>query len=171
MTAAGVQPIARATGPYYAIGMGTPIADNPTSGRIVDGEHRYACRVFFEDTDLTGAVYHANYLRFMERARTEMLRAVGIDQRPVFEAGEGSYAVTDLRIRYVQPAKLDDLLIIHSKIAKLGPARTVIHQRVMLNDAVVAEAEVTVAFLNRAGRPRRQPADWVEKFRSIAGAD
>ena len=63
-------------------------------------EHRFPVHVYFEDTDLSGVVYHANYLRFMERARSDMLRAAGIDQRAAFESGEGVYAITNLAIRY-----------------------------------------------------------------------
>ena len=90
--------------------------DQPYAGRFVDGAHRFALRVYFEDTDLTGIVYHANYLRFMERARSDMLRAAGIDQRAAHEAGEGAYAVAALAIRYRRPAKLDDALVVVSRV-------------------------------------------------------
>lgn len=145
--------------------------DRPHSGRILSGEHHFAVRVYFEDTDFTGVVYHANYLRFMERARSDMLRVAGIDQRAAFEAGEGSYAVTDFHIRYHRPARLDDDLLILSRVAALKAASVVIHQRVIGAGLLLAEAEVTVAFLGPGGRPRRQPARWVEIFRTITGED
>lgn len=143
--------------------------DLPPSGRFEAGVHRFPVRVYFEDTDFTGVVYHANYLRYMERARSDMLRVSGIDQRAAFEAGEGAYAVASLSIRYNQPARLDDDLIVLSRIAEIRAASIIIHQRVMRDAVQVAGAEVHVAFVARDGRPRRQPAGWVETFRKIAG--
>jgi acyl-CoA thioester hydrolase len=71
------------------------VNDAPATGRFDGVEHRFPVRVYFEDTDLSGVVYHANYLRFMERARSDMLACVGIDQRGSFDGGEGVYAVAD----------------------------------------------------------------------------
>jgi acyl-CoA thioester hydrolase len=90
-------------------------AHQPHSGRFDGVERRLPIRVYFEDTDLSGVVYHANYLRFMERGRSDMLRLAGIDQRAVFEAGEGAYAVASLAIRYRAPARLDDALVVHPR--------------------------------------------------------
>lgn len=144
--------------------------DSPRSGRFVDGEHRFPCRVYFEDTDLTGVVYHANYLRFMERARSDMLRVAGIDQRAAHEAGEGAYAVASLSIQYRRPARLDDNLLVRSRVADVRAASVVIHQRVMSDAVLVAEAEVAVAFVSPEGRPKRQPAAWIATFRRLTGA-
>lgn len=141
--------------------------DLPCSGRFAEGGHRLACRVYFEDTDFTGVVYHANYLRFMERARSDMLRVAGIDQRAAHETGEGAYAVAELAIRYRRPAKLDDDLLVVSRILHIRSASCTIHQRVMRDDEVLAEADVTVAFLGPGGRPRRQPRAWVEIFERL----
>jgi acyl-CoA thioester hydrolase len=143
--------------------------DLPHEGRFVGIEHRFACRVYFEDTDLTGIVYHANYLRFMERARSDMLRCAGIDQRAAHEAGEGAYAVSEVAIRYRRPAKLDDALLIVSTLRDLRAASCVIHQRVMRGEEIVSDADVTAAFLAPDGRPRRQPRDWVLKFERLKG--
>jgi len=144
-------------------------ADRPQSGRLVDGVHRFPVRVYFEDTDFTGVVYHANYLRFMERARSDMLRVAGVDQRAAFETGGGYYAVAGLDIRFRTPARIDDELLVISNVASLGASRVVVHQRVMRGDEVVAEAEVDVAFLGADGRPRRQPAEWRAIFGSLTG--
>jgi acyl-CoA thioester hydrolase len=146
------------------------VCDRPQSGRFVDGEHRFPCRVYFEDTDFTGVVYHANYLRFMERARSDMLRVAGIDQRRAHDAGEGAYAVASLAIHYHRPAHLDDDLLVVSRIAGVKAASTVIHQRVMCDAVLVADAEVAVAFLAPNGRPKRQPAAWLAIFRGLTGA-
>ena len=144
-------------------------ADRPQSGRFVDGEHRYPVRVHFEDTDFTGLVYHANYLRFMERARSDMLRVAGIDQRGAFDAGEGYYAVAGMDIGFRRPARIDDELLVMSRIREIRGASVRIHQRVMRNDEVVAEAEVNVAFLGQDGRPRRQPEAWRTIFGMLTG--
>ncbi|MCY0634921.1 YbgC/FadM family acyl-CoA thioesterase, partial [Klebsiella pneumoniae] len=77
-------------------------------------------RVYFEDTDLSGVVYHANYLRYMERARSDMLRVAGIDQRAAHEAGQGAYVVTDIGIRYAASARLDDDLVVTSRLIEVS---------------------------------------------------
>ena len=143
--------------------------DRPHEGRFVGNEHRYPVRVYFEDTDVAGIVYYANYLRFMERARSEMLRAVGIGQRETLEGGEGVYAVAEAHIKYRAPAKLDDALIVSSRVREVRAASCVIHQRVMRGDEVLADAHVTAAFLSPEGRPKRQPREWVKKFERLKG--
>lgn len=145
--------------------------DQPHAGYFDGPEHRFAVRVYFEDTDLTGIVYHANYLRFMERARSDMLRAAGIDQRAAQEDGTGAYAVSELAIRYRRPARLDDALLIVSRLTDIRAASCVIQQRVMRGDEELASADVTAAFLAPDGRPRRQPRDWVALFSRLQGAD
>ncbi len=141
--------------------------DQPAAGRFVGVEHRFACRVYFEDTDLSGVVYHANYLRWMERARSEMLRLAGIDQRGVWEAGGGAYAIADLRIRYVAPARLDDALVVPSRVAAVRAARVGRDQTVRRAAVVLTRAEVTAALVSPAGRPLRQPAAWTTIYRRL----
>jgi len=140
------------------------VQDASSLGRFEGVAHHFPVRVYFEDTDLSGVVYHANYLRYMERARSDMLRAVGIAQRAAFEAGDGVYAVSELAIRYRRPARLDDDLVVVSHVAGIGAATTTIHQAVMRGDDILTEAKVTAAFLTRGGRPRRQPTEWVAAF-------
>jgi acyl-CoA thioester hydrolase len=136
-------------------------------GRFEGATHHYPVRVYFEDTDLSGLVYHANYLRFMERARSDMLRALGFEQRATFEAGAGVYAVADLSIKYRAPAKLDDDLSVVSRVTGIGAATATIHQTVMRGVEVLTDAQVTAAFLSPEGRPRRQPKNWVAAFKSL----
>lgn len=136
-------------------------------GGFIDRVHHFGLRIYFEDTDLTGIVYHANYLRFMERARSEMLRAADIDQRAAFDAGEGAYAVTDIHIRYRAPARLGDTLNVVSSLQAIRAASCVIHQRVMRGHQCLTEAAVTAAFLTPDGRPRRQPEAWIAAFRPL----
>src|SRR5690349_11083083 len=93
--------------------MSTPELVTPYRGGFVGPEHHFALTVYFEDTDTAGVVYYANYLRFMERARSDMLRAVGIDQTAVLQAGGDAYYVADVHIRYLKPARLgDDLQVV-----------------------------------------------------------
>ena len=141
--------------------------DQPYEGAFVGKAHRFALRVYFEDTDTAGIVYYANYLRFMERARSDMLRAAEIDQRAALDSGVGVYAVAEVAIRYRAPAKLDDALVIVSEIVEIRAATCVIHQQVMRGDQILTDATVTAAFLTRDGRPKRQPRAWVETFERL----
>jgi acyl-CoA thioester hydrolase len=142
--------------------------DQPAGGRFVGAEHRFAVRVYFEDTDLSGVVYHANYLRYMERARSDMLRLAGIDQRGFHEAGEGAYAVASLAIRYRAPARLDDDLLVVSRVRSAAAASVAIHQTVRRGDAVLADADVVAALVAPTGRPRRQPRAWFDIYQRLA---
>ena len=150
-------------------------------GAFAGAEHHYRARVYFEDTDLSGIVYHANYLRYMERARSDMLRLAGIDQRAAMEAGEGAWAVTDLAIKYRSPAKLDDDLLVVSTVEAVRGASVIISQRILrtadtlsgetLTPVILTDAQVTAAFLSPGGRPRRQPAGWADRFTAIMNGE
>ena len=142
--------------------------DHPYRGGFVGKEHRFALTIYFEDTDTAGIVYYANYLKFMERARSDMLRSVGVDQRAAKDAGDGVYAVAEVNIRYLRTAHLGDDLLVVSTVEKVRAASVTIHQRVMRGPETLADAFVTAAFLDPHNRPRRQPRAWVEKFHSIS---
>lgn len=142
--------------------------ETPYRGGFVGADHHFALTVYFEDTDTAGVVYYANYLKFMERARSDMIRAVGIDQRRILEAGEGAYYVAEAAIRYLRPARLGDDLSVISRIEEIRAASVVIQQRVIRGDELLTEARVTAAFLDANGRPKRQPKEWIEKFKEIA---
>lgn len=144
--------------------------DQPVEGRFDGPEHRFPVRVYFEDTDLSGVVYHANYLRYMERARSDMLRLAGVDQREFNDAGEGAYAVTSLSIRYRAPAKLDDALVVVSVMGQIRAASVNIQQTVMRGQTILTQAEVTAALVAVSGRPKRQPEQWLAAFRRIAAS-
>jgi len=141
------------------------------SGGCFDGcIHRYALRVYYEDTDAGGVVYHANYLRWFERARSDMLRLIGIDQRGALDAGEGAYAVADLAIRYLLPARLDDTVLLESRVLEMGGASGRMVQRAWRGDVLLCEAQVRIGFIGPDGRARRQPAAWRQAFASIVSA-
>ena len=137
---------------------------NPPDGVIDGARHFYAVRVYYEDTDLSGIVYHANYLRWFERARSDLLRRLGIDQRAAIEAGEGAYAVSELALRYLRPAKLDDDVLIETRCTEMRAASCRMAQRALRGDELLVEATLRVGFIDPAGRPRRQPAPWRVAF-------
>lgn len=141
--------------------------DQPYRGGFAGSEHHFALTVYFEDTDTAGIVYYANYLKFMERARSDMLRAVGIDQRAAIEGGTGVYAVAEVGIRYVRPAKLGDDLKIVSTVDQVRAASVLIRQRVFRGEELLTDASVTAAFLTPDGRPTRQPREWVALFEKV----
>jgi len=147
--------------------MGRSELDTPYRGGFVGSEHRFALTVYFEDTDTAGVVYYANYLKFMERARSDMIRAVGIDQGAMLRGDGSAYFVTHVDIRYRRPARLGDELQLVSSVEQVRASSVHIHQRVMRGPELLADASVTAAFLDREGRPRRQPKEWVEEFRKI----
>ena len=136
----------------------------PASGVFEGKCHLFPCRIYYEDTDLSGLVYHANYLKYCERARSDLLRVLGIDQRAAHEAGEGNYAVAEANIRYLRPARLDDSLVVQTRLAELGAASVRLDQCVVRGDEVLAELAIRVGFIGPDGRPRRQPAAWRHAF-------
>ena len=143
--------------------------DTPYRGGFVGPEHHFALSVYFEDTDTAGIVYYANYLKFMERARSDMIRAAGVDQVDAHHSGGGAYAVAECHIRYLKPARLGDDLVVVSTVEAVRAVSVLIHQRVMRGAEQLTDARVTTAFLTPDGRLQRQPKEWVDKFRAIAG--
>lgn len=141
--------------------------DTPYRGGFLGAEHHFALTVYFEDTDAYGIVYYANYLKFMERARSDFIRAVGVDQAAELSSSRSAYAVVEVDIRYRQPARLSDDLLVISTVDQVRACSVLIHQRVMRGKEQLTDARVTAAFLDGEGRPRRQPKDWVEKFKAI----
>jgi len=149
---------------------GAPL-DQPYCGRFVGNEHRFTVRVYYEDTDAGGVVYHANFLRFFERARTDMLILCGVDIAAAQYGGEGAYVVAAAELKYLRPARLGEILTIVSTVEQVRQAACVIQQRVMRDDELVVEGRITVAFVGKDGRPKRQPASWVEAFQGYNGAE
>jgi acyl-CoA thioester hydrolase len=141
--------------------------DTPYRGGFLGHEHHFALTVYFEDTDAYGIVYYANYLKFMERARSDFIRAVGVDQAAELRSSGSAYAVVEVDIKYRKPARLSDDLLVISTVDQVRASSVLIHQRVMRGKEQLTDARVTAAFLDGEGRPRRQPREWVEKFNAI----
>lgn len=120
--------------------------------------HRFALRVYYEDTDLAGIVYYANYLKFIERARSEWVRGLGLDQARL-RAEEGIvFAVRRVVADYLAPARFDDVLTVTTRPVAVTPARLVLAQDVWRNERRLFAAEVTLVALTAAGTPARLPA-------------
>lgn len=147
------------------------ILPDPQAGRLDGTTHRFAVRVYYEDTDAGGIVYHANYLRWFERARTDLVGLLGIDQRMALEERKGFYAVTDLAIHYVRPARLDDAVVVESTVTSVGAASWRASHRALRADEVLAEAQVRIGFVGAGGRAERQPEIWRKALQSISIAE
>ncbi len=144
---------------------------NPPGGILEGARHLYAVRVYYEDTDLSGITYHANYLRWFERARSDLLRLLGIDQRAAIESGDGAYALSQVNLRYLRPAKLDDDVVIETCCTELGAASCRMQQIARRGEDVLCEATLRVGFITLDGRPRRQPAAWHAAFQTFMTKD
>lgn len=121
--------------------------------------HRFPLRVYYEDTDLAGIVYYANHLKFIERARTEWVRSLGVDQARLKAEAGIVFAVRRVVADYLAPAHFDDVLEVRTALAGLGGARIVLAQAIWRGGVRLFEAEVTLVALTGAGAPARLPAD------------
>ena len=147
-----------------------PSKQRPSEGQIDAGCHRLPVRVYFEDTDVTGIVYHANYLRYMERGRTEMLRHAGVDHTVAMGAGDGFWAVHSMNLVWQRPARLDDVLVVVSQVVRVRAAAVELSQSVIRGDELLCSAGVTAAFLAMNGRPQRLSKLWDERFTHLLRA-
>ncbi|PYE83873.1 tol-pal system-associated acyl-CoA thioesterase [Pseudoroseicyclus aestuarii] len=119
--------------------------------------HRFTLRVYYEDTDLAGIVYYANYLKFIERARSEWVRGLGIDQLRLKEEAGLTFAVRRVEADYIAPARFDDLLEVETTVEEAGRARLTLRQRVLRDGVPLFEARVVLVALGAGGRPVRLP--------------
>ena len=134
---------------------------NSLDGSIDNGRHTQQVRVYYEDTDFSGVVYHASYLRFMERGRTNYLRLIGADHRALFQAAEKeapgfAFVVRHMDIAFRKPAHMDDVLTIVTAPEEVKGASVMLHQQVMRGEELIVEAHVQVAFVS-GGRARPIP--------------
>ena len=130
--------------------------------------HDFPVRVYYEDTDLAGIVYYANWLRFIERGRSEWLRALGIDQAALKAQSGLVFAVRRIEADYLRPARFDDLLNVRTDLHAMTPARLVLDQQVARGGTVLFSARVTIVCLTAAGRPARLPAELVARMGDAA---
>ena len=134
---------------------------------MIAAEFSHKFRVYIEDTDAGGIVYYVNYLKFMERARTEFMRSLGYGKSHVFKL-DRMFVVRDVAVSYRRPAQLDDELEATAGVARVRAAGIVFRQAIRRGGELLAEGEVTVACVDRAGgRPRRLPADMMASLRAL----
>jgi acyl-CoA thioester hydrolase len=131
---------------------------------VLAGTHMFPCRVYYEDTDAGGIVYYANYLRFAERARSELLRDMGTDNTTLLNDHGVIFAVRECTVRYREPARLDDALQIFTRIVRVGGASFAAAQRIERSGRLLADLTVRLACLDAEGRPARLPASLRSAF-------
>ncbi|MCV6594842.1 MAG: tol-pal system-associated acyl-CoA thioesterase [Silicimonas sp.] len=132
--------------------------------------HSFSLRVYYEDTDLAGIVYYANYLKFIERARSEWVRGLGVDQARLKSESGVVFAVRRVEADYLQPARFDDQLMVETRLIEAGGARLRLRQDVLRDGARLFVSEVTLVALTEAGRPARLPAKFRQTLAEIAAA-
>jgi acyl-CoA thioester hydrolase len=144
----------------------------PTSGAFEGREHVLPVRVYYEDTDFTGVVYHASYLRFFERGRTEFLRAIGVEHAKLLEPPQPcAFALTKIAIAFRQAARVDDALEVRTKYHSVRGVRISAAQRILRAGALIAEADVEVVCIRLDGRPRRPPPELNQRLASFLTQD
>lgn len=135
------------------------MTDLPSSGRFQGREHRLPVRVYYEDTDFTGVVYHGNYVRYFERGRSDFLRAAGIGHAELLEADPPlAFVVSKMAIDFVRPARIDDALTVVTTYDAMRGPRMTIRQRIEREGEVLCRAEVEAACIRPDGRPARPSA-------------
>ena len=147
--------------------------DASLAGELRDGGHLLRQRVYYEDTDFSGFVYHARYLHFFERGRTDFIRLLGVWQGALHAEADPAEAVAfvvrRMEIDFRSPARMDDVLTIVTRPVEVRGARMQLAQTISRDDAVLASADVTVAVVNSLGRARRLPEALSAKFLPASG--
>jgi acyl-CoA thioester hydrolase len=137
------------------------------SGVLTEFGHRLLARVYYADTDFSGVVYHARYLEFFERGRSDYLRLTGVHHTELAEGKHGErivWVVRRMEIDFRGPARIDDILTVETRTETISGARIFMAQQLKRGDEVLVEARVEAAIIGESGRPRRFPREWVEAF-------
>ena len=137
------------------------------SGELADGGHRLSARVYYADTDFSGVVYHARYLEFLERGRSDFLRLADVHHTELAEGKHGEtlvWVVKRMEIDFRAPARIDDILVIDTRVAEVSGARIRMAQQIRRGGDLLIEARVEAALINGEGRPRRFPKEWIARF-------
>ena len=142
------------------------------SGALTPFGHRLMARVYYADTDFSGVVYHARYLEFLERGRSDFLRLAGVEHTGLADGLHGErivWIVRRMEIDFRAPARMDDVLTIDTRTEKISGARITMRQEIRRGDEALIEAKVEAAIIGENGRPRRFPTDWIAAFMPSAG--
>lgn len=139
------------------------MTDTPTFGRFDGRDHLLPVRVYYEDTDFTGVVYHANYVRYFERGRSDFLRAIGIGHAQLLDDDEPlAFVVAEMKLTFVRPARIDDALLVRTRYEAIRGPRLLISQTIERDGEVMCRADVTAVCIHLDGRPRRPTRALVE---------
>ncbi len=139
------------------------MSDQPTAGRFEGRDHLLPVRVYYEDTDFTGLVYHANYVRYFERGRSDFLRLVGIGHAQLLDHDQPmAFVIAELGLTFVKPARIDDALVVRTRYQRIKGPRLIISQSVERGADVLCRAEVVAVCIHLDGRPRRPGRALVE---------
>lgn len=139
------------------------MTDRPTAGRFEGREHRLPVRVYYEDTDFTGLVYHANYVRYFERGRSDCLRLMGIGHAELLDGDlPMAFVVSKMALSFLKPARIDDELVVRTRYDAVKGPRLLISQEITCGDDVLCRAEVVVVCIHTDGRPRRPSRALIE---------
>ena len=137
--------------------------DHPTAGRFEGRDHLLPVRVYYEDTDFTGVVYHANYVRYFERGRSDFLRLAGIGHAQLLEIDPPlAFVVAEMKLNFIKPARIDDALVVSTTYDAVKGVRLMISQTIERDGEVLCRAEVTAVCIHLDGRPRRPTQALVE---------
>jgi acyl-CoA thioester hydrolase len=141
------------------------MSDDPDPGRIEGLAHVLAVRVYYEDTDFTGFVYHARYLQFLERGRTDFLRVIGVGHAGLLARPEPlAFAVRRMTLEFEKPARIDDALVVRTRFSGASGARLHVSQEIARGEERLLTAEVEAVCMSLDGRPRRPPTDVAGKL-------
>jgi acyl-CoA thioester hydrolase len=144
--------------------------DLPSAGRIEGRAHALPVRIYYEDTDFTGLVYHANYARYFERGRSDFLRLMGVRHSDLLEGESPSgFAVSRLAMDFLKPARIDDALLVRTRYEALRGPRIFIAQTLERSAETLVKAEVEVCCISLTGRPRKPPALLLERLKPFLG--
>ena len=142
--------------------------EEPSAGVVIGREHHLGVRVYYEDTDFTGLVYHANYLRYFERARSDFLRVLGVGHSTLLDRPDPSaFVIARMEIDFRRPARIDDALTVVTTYERLTAVRLDARQRIFRGDELLCAAHVHAACIDLQGRPRRAPPELMERLRPV----
>lgn len=140
----------------------------PSAGWLEGREHVLAVRIYYEDTDFTGVVYHGNYLRYFERGRSDCLRLIGISHARLLERPDpAAFTVVRMTLDFRRPARIDDALLVRTTYDRAKGPRLFIRQRILRGAELICEAEVEAACIDLNGRPRKPPAELLETLKPL----
>lgn len=139
----------------------------PLAGELTPFGHRLLARVYYADTDFSGVVYHARYLEFFERGRSDFLRLAGVHHTELADGKHGEklvWVVRRMEIDFIAPARIDDVLTVDTRTEKVSGARIFMAQELRCDDELLVRASVEAAIVSESGRPRRFPKEWLAAF-------